>query len=98
MLIDTETGLTAVEEQGDLRQLDAVIMGNGILPEYIRAQNGEHIWICTEEFASLLDSGGEADCKMFRSLIDYLRRERENIKHTNKGEQIRVHVAKRILI
>ena len=92
LIVDTVTGLTAVDGHREFSRLDAVIIGDGILPGYIGARDEAYIWVLTEDLAHILDLQGDNDYKEFRRMIEYVRGEK-GVKDTNDGEQIRVHVA-----
>lgn len=92
LIIDTETGLTTVDGHADFKRLDAVIIGQGSVPDYIGTPEAAHIWIYTGLLENLLDLRNDTDRSAFRGMLDYAR-SKQWLQETEGGEQVRVHVA-----
>ncbi|HHX88426.1 MAG TPA: hypothetical protein GX700_01435 [Paracoccus sp.] len=95
LIIDTETGLTAVDGQTDFKRLDAVVIGQGSVPDYLGTSDEAHVWIFTRVLEQLLDLRCDKDRDAFCGMIGFART-RQWLKQTEGGEQVRVHVAERI--
>jgi len=92
LIIDTETGLATVDGHADFKRLDAVIIGQHDLPEYIGKPDASNIWIYTSLLENLLDLREEHDRSAFLGMLDYAR-SKQWLQDSENGEQVRVHVS-----
>jgi hypothetical protein len=95
IIINTETKLTTVDGYTDFKRLDAVIIGEGTVPDYIGSLDDAHIWIFRGIIEQLLDLQSDADRNAFCDLIDFARL-KGWLHQTESGEKIRVHIVERI--
>jgi hypothetical protein len=95
LIIDTETGLATVDGHADFKRLDAVIIGQRELPDYIGQPDDPNIWIYTSLLENMLDFQEDHDRSAFRGMLDYAR-SKQWVQDTVNGEQVRVHVSERI--
>lgn len=95
LIIDTETGLATVASPADFKRLDAVIIGERELPEYIGKPDAAHIWIFTSLLENMLDLEEDHNRRAFQSMLDYAR-SKHWVQYAENGEQVRVHVSERI--
>lgn len=95
IIIDTESRLTTVDGHTDFKRLDAVIIGEGTVPEYIGTPDEAHIWIYRGIIEQLLDLRSNADRDAFCGMIGFAR-DKGWLQQSELGEQVRVHIAERI--
>lgn len=95
LFIDTQSGLTTVDERTDFNRLDAVVIGQGVVPDYVGNSDASHIWTNVTLLERLLALQSDTERSAFRGMLDFAR-SREWLQTTEVGDQVRVHIAERI--
>lgn len=92
LVIDTQTGLTTVDDDTNVNRLEAVIIGQGTLPAYIGRGGADHLWISTCVLERLFNLQCDIERDTLSRMIDFANHNGW-LKQTEKGAQVRVLIA-----
>lgn len=92
IIIDTRSGLSLAEQAQDLATLDAVVIGEGEIPQQIGRSDGDTLWVKPGALQSFL-GGGERPAPGLAGVIAAARR-RGDLQRTAAGEQLRIRISR----